>query len=156
MNEMRRDLIAAVLLAFASLGGCVLPIDTPAGYVPLRDTGDKDFLAISARGNTLAVTEGGNEGGRPADLSFWAEAFKHEKVELGRYRLKSEQEIRTAAGREGRLLDLRLGQGAAEYTWLVALFVDPSRIVTVEACGPTSQLDPDRDKILASVRTLRR
>ncbi len=151
-----KPVLAAVLLACASSAGCAALIDPPPGYVPLRETGDYDFLAISARGNTLSASGRGNEGGKPADLAFWAEAFKHEKVELGRYRLQAEQEIRTEAGREGRLLDLRLGQGAAEYTWLVALFVDPSRIVTVEAGGPTAQIAPDREKLLGAMRTLRR
>lgn len=155
MNGMRNPLLVAILMACALSTGCAILIDAPPGYVPLRERGDNDFLAISARGNTLAVGQRGNEGGPPADLSFWVEAFKHEKVDLGRYRLQAEEDLHTDAGCDGRLLDLRLGQGAAEYTWLVALFADPSRIVTIEAGGPTIQISPDRDKLLAAMRTLR-
>ena len=153
MNGMRPATLAALLLSGALSGGCAL-IDPPPGYVSLRDTGDKAFLAVSAKGNTLAVSDRENEGGDPADLSFWVEAFKHEKIEPGRYRLQGEEPVRTTDGRDGVLLDLRLGHGAAEYTWLVALFVDPSRIVTVEAGGPTKQIDPDRDKLVTAIRTL--
>ena len=154
MHDMRAT-IAAILLSGSWIGGCTTTgIETPSGYVPLQNTGDKSFLAVSARGNTLGISERVNEGGKPADLAYWTEAFKHEKVELGRYRLNSEQSIRTDQGRDGMILDLRLGQGAAEYTWLVALFVDPSRVVTVEAGGPTRQIAPDRDKLVAAIRTL--
>ena len=81
-----------------------------------------------------------------------AEKLADDLYEAGR---RQWSDIETTAGRKGRLLELHLGQGAAEYTWLVALFVDPQRICTVEAGGPAKQLDEDMDKILGAIRTLR-
>jgi hypothetical protein len=154
MNALTAARLAVLLLSGALSGGCAL-IDPPSGYVELDVTGDKSFLAVSAHGNTLAVSDRRNEGGDQGDLAYWVEAFKHEKVAPGRYRLEQEEQVQTRDGREGVLLDLRLGRGDAEFTWLVAFFVDSSRIVTVEAGGPTLQIAPDRDKLVAAIRTLR-
>lgn len=143
-------LFAAMLLA----AGCA-SIEPPAGYVPLAESGNKDFKAMSAEGNTLALSVRVNEAGKHGDLGFWTTAFKHEKVKLGSYRLIAESDIKTNAGSEGKLIELRIQTGAAEYVWLVAMFVNPSTIHVVEAGGPTKQIEADREKIVAAIKTLR-
>ncbi len=150
----------AVLLAAACFAAGCVTIEPPAGYAPLPDPGDKAFLAVSPKGSTFAMSERKNLGGRYAGLDYWVEAFQHEKVTLGGYRLAGGKDIETAKGLKGRVLDLRLGEGAAEYTWLVAIFVrppstwDPGQVVTVEAGGPSAQIGLEREKIEAAIRTL--
>jgi hypothetical protein len=150
----RRSLFAAILVSLLAAPAC-LTIDAPAGYVPLDNPGDKAFAAVSARGTTFAMSDRPNAGKSNGTLDFWRDALKHEKITLGRYRLSGDEPLRTDAGWDGRLLDLRLGRGAAEYTWLVALFVDPGRIVTIEAGGPSAQVSEDRDRLVAAMKSLR-
>ena len=154
-SYMWRGLGSALAVLACCGGGCGPKVEPPAGYVPVKDAGDKSFMAVSARGNTIAVSTRRNEGGKYGDLTYWVDAFKHEKVALGRYRLVKEGEIETTGGWKGRLLELHLGQGAAEYTWLVGLFVDPQRICTVEAGGPTKPLEEDMDRLVGAIKTLR-
>jgi hypothetical protein len=144
----------SAFVALALSAGCA-SIEPPAGYVPLKDPGRWDFRAMSAEGTTLALSVRDNEAGKHGDLTYWSTAFKHEKVKLGNYRLIAEGDIKTDAGREGKLIELRTQTGSAEYVWLVALFVNPSKIYVVEAGGPTKQVDADRDKLLGAIKTLR-
>ena len=148
---MPKSVIACIAVISIGAAGC-RTIEPPAGYVPLRNPEPRKLAAVSAVGTTFAVSEHPNDGGRHADLAYWVTAFKHEKVTLGRYRLEGEEPITAEGGREGRLLDLRLGQGAAEYTWLVALYVNDSRIVTAEAGGPSAQMAGDHDRLIAAMQ----
>jgi hypothetical protein len=151
---MSRITAALVVPALALLAGCA-SIEPPAGYVPLKNPGNKDFKAMSAEGSTIALSVRENEAGKHGDLTYWAAAFKHEKVKLGSYRLIAESDIKSNAGAGGKLIELRMQSGAAEYVWLVAIFVNPGRIYVVEAGGPTKQIDADREKIIAAIKTLR-
>jgi len=149
---MKRLLALAAGIAIA---GCAAPMEPPSGYVPVQDAGGRRFLAVSARGNTLSLTDRPNEGGKYGDLGYWVDSFKHEKVKLGAYRLAAETDFKFDNGKVGKLLDLRMGQGSAEYTWLVVLSVDAWRIVTVEAGGPSGQIQEDRSKLEEAIRKAR-
>src|SRR5262249_42619138 len=124
-------------------------------YVPLRDPPGYDFKAVSARGNVFAMTSRENPGRKDAGLEFWSQAVEHHKIDLDGYRLNAREDIATRSGLAGKLFDPRTGNGASEYTYLIALFVTPQRIYTVESAGPTQQLAPDLPGIRDAILSLR-
>jgi len=93
--------------------------------------------------------------GRGADLEFWSDAVEYQKVDLDGLALVGREALATDAGLKGTLFEFALGEGEARYTYLVALFVDAQRIVTIEAAGPQPDLQTDRDKLLTAVKSLR-
>jgi hypothetical protein len=130
-------------------------IKVPDGYVSLEYPGRYNIKAVSARGNRFAMTTWDNERGESANLAYWTAAVEYQKVEQEGYRLDGREKIKTDSGTEGVLFDLRVGSGAAEYTYLLAVFVTPTTIYTVEAGGPTAQIGPDREKLMRAIKSLR-
>lgn len=143
--------IALGLLALAT--GCAR-IDAPTGYVEVKNVYGYDYKAVSAQGNVFALTSRDNPAGA-GDLTFWSQAVEHQKVAIDGYRLEKREEIKAASGLAGTLFDLRVGSGSAEYTYLLALYVSPRTIYTVEAGGPSKRIETDRAAITRAMASLR-
>ena len=141
--------ICAALL----MSGCSA-IDPPEGYVKVKDQTLYDVKAVSPRGNVIAFKSRPNED-RSADLKFWTQAVEYQKVDLDGMKLIDRESIKASGGLEGTLFHFEGGEGQAKITYLVALYVAPTRIYTVEATGPTTALTMDLDKLRKSMLSVR-
>lgn len=143
--------IASVL---ALLAGCTAVMDVPQGYVRLRHPHPYDLKAVSARGNVIALTTRPNEDAT-ADLAFWAQAVEHQKVDLDGMRLAGRESIKSTRGRDGVLFQFEFGKGQGKATYLVALYVTPQRICTIEAGGPAAAIAEDLPKLREAILSAR-
>ena len=55
---------------------------------------------------------------------------------------------------DGKLFNLESGEGRGKRTYLLAVYVTPMRIYTVEATGPAEEMARDLDKLKASMQSL--
>lgn len=133
--------------------GCAR-IDPPIGYIEVKDQQRYDFKAVSPRNNVIALKSRPNES-RDADLDFWAKAVEYQKVEIDGMKLAGRERIKSGHGLDGVLFDFESGEGQTKITYLVALYVTPTRIVTVEATGPTESIANDIDGLRNSILSVR-
>jgi hypothetical protein len=128
--------LALIMSVSALLGtlGCAA-IDVPEGYIKLRNPQPYDLKAVSAQGNVIALTVRPNEDAA-ANLKFWSQAVEYQKVTLDGMKLAAREDIKAKNGLEGVLFNLESGEGQGRYTYLLALYVTPRNIYTVEAGGP--------------------
>jgi hypothetical protein len=143
-----------LLLTGCVLAGCAPSLDVPPGYVKMRQPGGYDLKAVSARGSVIALTARPNEDAS-ADLTFWSQAVEHQKVDLDGLRLAGREPIKTNTGLDGVLFSFELGEGQGKVAYLVALYVTPQRIYTVEVGGPADAIAGDMDKLRQAIVSLR-
>ena len=129
-------------------------MDAPTGYIEVKDGRRYDYKAVSARGNVIALKSRSNES-RDAGLDFWTDAVEHEKVDVDGMSLAAREPIKSAKGLDGVLFQFETGEGQGQITYLVALYVTPSRILTVEAAGSSDAIAKDLDNIKAAMLTVR-
>ncbi len=141
--------VAALVLA----GGCTTgQIERPDGYLEIQTGPQYAQRFLSVDGNVIASRSMENPKG--GDLDYWTKAISREMTEVAGYTLKESQPIK--AGRvEGTLFDFRTPVGGIDHTYLVAVYVDGSTIALVEAGGQSEKLAPDRDKLIAAIRSLK-
>lgn len=122
----------------------------PDGYV--QDTGNQtyDYKAVSARGHALGVKRRANVD-KSATLQYWTDAIEHQKCDIDGFKLAAKDDIQSGDGRKGVLFNLESGEGQSKLTYLVALFVTPADITTVEAAGPTAEFTADIPAIRKSI-----
>ena len=144
---------SALAVVFGLSSGCAT-IDPPEGYITVNKAHGYDLKAVSARGNVIALSSRANEDSH-AGLEFWAEAVAYQKVDVDGMQLASSEPIKGKIGQEGVLFNFESGEGQAKTTYLVALYVTPSRIYTIEATGPTSELAKDMDKLRKAMTSFR-
>jgi hypothetical protein len=141
-------------LALISLAGCTARIDAPPGYIKLREPAPYDLKGVSAQGAVIALKARPNEDAS-ADLAFWSQAVEHQKVDLDGLRLAGRDAIKSDSGLPGVLFNFELGEGQGKVTYLVALYVTPRQIYTVEAGGPNDIISPDLEKLRKAMLSLR-
>ncbi len=151
-SAKRLPIGAVVPLLLLAATGCNPParITPPPGYVPLRNAAPYDFKAVSARGMAVGMRSRANEH-ESADLKYWSAAVEHQKVDLDGMTLAGRQAIRSKDDVEGVLFQFESGQGASTLTYLIALYVTPARIVTIEAAGSAELLSADLPAIKESI-----
>lgn len=148
MNRIR---VLCCLLLPVGLVGCAT-LEPPDGYVKLKDPGPYDFKAVSPQGNAIALSSRANED-RSADLDFWAAAVEHQKVDVDGMRLVGRREIRSRSGLSGVLFTFEIGEGQNRLAYLVALYVTPERVYTIEAAGLADAIAADTDKLRQSMES---
>jgi len=136
------------------LPGCAAQIDIPPGYVKLRQPGYYDSKAVSARGSVIAIKTRPNENAT-ANLAFWSQAVEHQKVDLDGLRLAGREPLKSARGLDGVLFNFELGEGQGKVTYLVALYVTPRQIYTVEIGGPADAISQDMEQLRPAILSLR-
>ena len=151
---MRRICSSVSMLAFLLVTGCAPRIDVPQGYVTLRNSQSYELKAVSARGCVIALNTHPNEDAR-ADLSFWSQAVEHQKVDLDGLRLAGRETIKSTTGLDGVLFKFELGEGQGKVAYLVALYVTPRQICTVEAGGPADLVAADSEKLHKAMLSVR-
>lgn len=129
-----------------ALGGCAtLPV--PEGFAPYRHTRDG---AVSPDGVVFRVV---TERNKPkADLAFWAEALKRRQENAG-YLIVEEGPLGEGAA-QGWMLEMEAPWGPADYTYLVAIFVDGRKLHIVEAAGEVKRFQARRAAILDAARSI--
>jgi hypothetical protein len=151
--SVRVRLVCLSLLAIPLVAGCSV-FEPPEGYVKVKDQHLYDTKAVSARGNVIALKSRPNED-RSADLKYWTQAVEYQKVDLDGMRLIDREAIKSAGGTDGTLFHFESGEGQAKIAYLVALYVTPTQIHTIEATGPAAALAPDMEKLRKSMLSLR-
>ena len=86
-----------------------------------------------------------------ADLPFWEEAMRMRMLEAG-YHLVREERIQ-AGEREGSLLELSAADGESDQTYLIAIFVDGTRLIVVESAGEVERFGPRQESIETAIRS---
>ncbi len=140
-------------MVLALVVGCT-QIDPPEGYVRDPNNQTYDYKAVSARGHAIGVKRRPNTD-KSATLLFWTEAIEHQKCDIDGYKLASKNDIKSAGGLPGVLFNFEFGEGQSKLTYLVALYVTPSNIITIEAAGPTADLTDELASIRQSMESLR-
>ncbi|MFQ5410700.1 MAG: hypothetical protein ACE5EC_00315 [Phycisphaerae bacterium] len=141
---------AAILIVVSGCGS----IDLPAGYIKVKNQWGYDLKGVSARGNVIALNSRPNED-KSASLEFWSEAIAYQKVDIDGMKLAKRESIRSQGGRDGVLFHFEAGEGRVKTAYLVALYVTPMRIYTVEATGPEDAVAKDMDKLRRSMLSMR-
>ncbi len=150
-QPLLRPLPTALFLA--SFSGCAA-IDPPDGYVKDSQQSRYDSKYWSPRGNVIAHASRPNED-RKATLQFWSDAVEYQKVDIDGMKLAKRESITSAGGTDGVLFLFEEGEGQSKTAYLLALYVTPARIHTIEATGPADALAPDMDKLVVSMKSLR-
>ncbi|NOY26144.1 MAG: DUF4349 domain-containing protein [Oligoflexia bacterium] len=119
----------------------------PTGFAPFH--GARRFQAVSPDGVAYRVRSVRNQ--PRSDLAFWREALKN-RMEGAGYHVEADQDVLSADGSPGVLLELGAANGEQDQTYLVGLFVDGARLVIVEATGRADRFAQRRDAVLAAVR----
>ena len=138
----------------AGLCGCTATLDVPPGFVRLRDPRPYDLKAVAASGVVLALTARPNADAT-ANLDFWSQAVERQKVDVDGLRLASRESIQSQRGLAGVLFQFELGEGQGKAAYLVALYVTPQRIYTIEAGGMTEAVTPELPKLRQALESLR-
>jgi hypothetical protein len=123
--------------------GLKLPV--PEGFAAYHER--KRLRAASPDGVVYRVRVQKNK--PEADLAFWEEAMRTRMFEAG-YHLVDEQRIQSG-DREGALLELSAADGENDQSYLVAVFVDGSKLIVFEAAGEVERFGPRQDAIHASI-----
>jgi len=147
----RVALLCCLVLPVTPIGCATLEV--PEGYIKLKDPGVYDFKAVSARGSAIALSSRANED-RSAGLEFWVAAVEHQKVDVDGMKLVAREDIRSRSGLDGVLFHFEIGEGQARLAYLVALYVTPGRIFTIEGAGQADALAADMDKLRRSMQSL--
>lgn len=150
---MKRIVTLCMMMSAVLAFGCA-PIEAPEGYIKDSSSRAYDFKAVSARGNVIACNVRANENSK-ADLKYWSDAVEYQKVDIDGMRLAGRETISSNGGTEGVLFNFESGEGQGRTTYLVALYVTPMRICTIEATGPAESIAGDMDKLKASMKTVR-
>lgn len=150
---MKRILTFCIMFSAVLYFGCT-PIEPPEGYIKDSSSQVYDFKAVSARGNVIACNIRANENSK-ADLKYWSDAVEYQKVDIDGMRLAGRETITSNGGTEGVLFNFESGEGQGKTAYLVALYVTPMRIYTIEATGPADSIARDMDKLKASMQTIR-
>ncbi len=149
---MKNLTIAFVLIVIVASAGCGRMMDIPTDFVP-ADSWAHPVWAVSADGVVVAMRRP-YKNPKNGTAEFWAEAIKNELAERG-YKLVSSKKIVSDAGAPGHLLTFSSEQQGAEFTYMLAVYVDKDEVLVAEAGGKADATKAKTDaltKALLSVR----
>lgn len=137
----------ALLLAGGLLGGCTpLPRSAaPAEFATYEST--ESLQAVSAERVVYQLKRLEN---KPfAALAFWQVALRERLLKAG-YVVTGEGAIE-ASGHKGYYIETTAPRGTADYTYLVALFVQDKNLIVIESAGELTAYKAQREKIFAAI-----
>ena len=131
-------------LTYAMAKGVDMPV--PEGFAAYAER--KRIRATSPDGVVYRVRVQDND--PEADLAFWEEAMKTRMLEAGYHEVEAK---RIKSGdREGALLELGAADGEKDQSYLIALFVDGSKLVVIEAAGQVERFAPRKAAIIEAIQ----
>ncbi len=137
-----------ILLLLSCVGACAcvgLSAPTPEGFARFGET--SVMRAVSSDGVMYRVRLVDND--PKADLDFWREAFKKRMLEAG-YRVVADGDI-TAAGTPGYLLELAAPVGQQDYAYAIAIYLQGSDIMVIEAAGEVTRFQKHRESVVTAM-----
>lgn len=137
-------------LCASLLAACTTPppqSGMPAGFASY-DSKDR-LQAVNAERVVYQVRNIENK--PQADQAFWQLALKERLLKAG-YVLVSEGPVESGA-RKGYYIETAAPRGAADYIYLVAIFVQDKQITVLESAGELAAYRAQRDKIFAALRS---
>ena len=118
----------------------------PSGFAAYHER--KRIRAASPDGVVYRVRVQKNK--PEAGLAFWEEAMKTRMLEAGYHEVEAK---RIQSGdREGALLELGAADGEKDQSYLIALFVDGSKLIVIEAAGQVERFAPRKEAIAAAIQ----
>lgn len=125
-------------------------MEAPEDFV-VFDRAD-DFKAISADGVRIIAREIPN---RPrGDLDLWTRAILLQLDGQG-YQIAKNEAIRTATGREGRLIESTYLLRNVKYSYWTAIFVKEDVILLVESVAPAEDLAKRESSLRKALRDIK-
>ncbi len=147
---------ALFLMLVTACAGPSFTIDTPAGFVEIKNEFDSyDYRATSADGMVIAVRE--IEHDPQGEAEFWLQAIKNRMRDRGGYALLDTLPVKSGDGLAGT--QLRFGhdhEGDTPHLYYISLFVSPSALYLVETGGTKDQVTGQDAKLDAALRSFRR
>ena len=119
----------------------------PAGFASYE--GHDRLQAVNAERVVYQVRNIENK--PQADQAFWQTALKERLLKAG-YVFVSEGPIEAGA-RKGYFIETTAPRGAADYMYLVAIFVQDRQITVAESAGELAAYKAQRDRIFAALRS---
>lgn len=137
-----------LVLCAGLLAACGTPpaSRTPAGFADYEGT--QKLQAVNAERVVYQVRQIDNK--PRADLAFWRVAMKEHLLKSG-YVLVTEGELGDAA-RPGYFIETSAPRGSADYSYLVAIFVQDQHITVIESAGELATYKAQREQIFAALK----
>lgn len=148
---------ALLFVLLALLTACSSTMNVPTGFV--RHEQAADYRASSSDRGKLWLRDFDDPDG--ADLTFCAEAMRHDLVEQRGYELVGEGEVLDADARPGRWLEFQTGIGGEKHGYLLGVWVRPGRLFgghrvqTCEFLAPMPVFAARREAVMQALTTLR-
>lgn len=151
---MKSIFLVVALAALSTLSGCAsrAKLDTPIGFATLERDDNFAYRALSAKGVVVATRTEKND--LAGNTEFWSESIDQRLSSSG-YVKKSEKNVRTESGLEGRQIRYVVDRGGREHAYWVTVFLKGDRVVLVEATGDTQHFAPLEATIERTMLTLR-
>lgn len=127
----------------------------PEDFVELDEQrrGEYDVRGMSADGVVLGLRRHDNLDN--GTLAFWQQALHNELINRG-YKLQAPPETVTSGGGvDGKLMTFKTTSRGTEFLYVLAMYVQPRTVTTVEAGGKADAVREHMDEILKSVRSAR-
>lgn len=140
---------------FVFLGACLLTAcvaTMPESKVPASFASYEGQEKLQAASAERVVYQVRNIENKPqADQAFWQMALKERLLKAG-YVFVAEGAVE-AGVRKGYFIETTAPRGAADYMYLVAIFVQDRQITVVESAGEVAAYKAQRDRIFAALRS---
>lgn len=145
--------LGLILLSFLVLAGCH-SMQAPADFVQADSLQRSGYVtkAVSADGVVVGLRAQSNS--PYGSLEFWSAALAKDLQGRCYSPVKSE-EVKSCAGRPGRLMEFSVCDRGAPFSYLVAVFMDDREVLLAEAGGPSPAVEKNRDAIRASLLSTR-
>jgi len=126
--------------------------DLPQGYVKYYE---RNYLtrAMSGNGVYLRVKRHGNR--EKAETEFWAPLVRRMLLAGQAMAIREEKTLKLAEGTDAYMLLCSRQFGRKHYGYLIAVAARGRRVCVLEAWGPLEQMNQDKAKLEASVRSIR-
>ena len=151
LQRMGRRVVSwcgAVILAQASACSAV-SIQTPRGFVELRDQQEYDYRATSADGLVIGVRELDNE--PRGELAFWVRAIENQLRRQGGYALLETRDVKSRDNVPGKQLRFGHDEGKVPHLYQVTVFVTADTIALLEVGGTKELVTAQAAEVDAAV-----
>ena len=130
-------------------------LNLPEGFVEVEAhrRGRFEQRAVAADGTVIGLRRQNNP--ENGSLKFWDAAIKRELTEGRGYRIEAEEEVKSDAGKTGRLMEFTTESLGKEAAYGVALFVTDGQVLVAEAGGSAEAMKSRADEIRKCLLTAR-
>ena len=151
---MRYSNIIVALIAIGTVCGCAPEIKVPDNFVSTGNAYNSiyDMRAVSADGVVIAARTVNNP--KNGTLKFWTTAIQGELADSG-HKLTDTKSVTSDSGVDGKLMTFSRRNRGQTFTYLVAVFIDGSRILVAEAGGEVEVYKAHEEDIESAMLSVR-